>query len=75
MKLLALILTITLLPACGSQYSGELRHKLFVECMELAAKLPSNANSISNAHTIKQCSTEAQFMANSYGAEETYDDS
>jgi hypothetical protein len=74
MKLLALIITLSLLAACGNQYNGELRHKLFVECMELAAKLPDNANSISNAHTIKQCSIEAWFMTNSYGPKEEYND-
>jgi hypothetical protein len=74
MKLLALIITLSLLAACGNQYNGELRHKLFVECMELAAKLPNNVNSISNAHTIKECSTQAKFMADSYGSEEEYND-
>jgi hypothetical protein len=42
---------------------GELRHKFFVECMELAAKLPRQSDD--DVHKIiNSCSDQAWYMAN-----------
>jgi hypothetical protein len=42
---------------------GETRHKLFVECMELAAKMPRQADD-DVADIVSACSNQAMYMAN-----------
>ena len=43
--------------------TGELRHKIFVECMELAAKMPRQADD-DVADVVQACSNQSLYMAN-----------
>lgn len=43
--------------------TGETRHKLFVECMELAAKMPRQADD-DVSDIVDECDSTAYYMAN-----------
>jgi uncharacterized protein YcfL len=68
MKLL--LIAMLLLAGCNSAEDvkrltaqGELRHKLFVECMELSAKMPRKSDD--DVHkVVDACSSQSYYMAN-----------
>ena len=43
--------------------TGELRHKLFIECMELSAKIPRQADD-DISDIVEACSSQSYYMAN-----------
>jgi uncharacterized lipoprotein len=72
-KMLAICLTVLLVAGCsevslterssGDIKKGKLRHELFVECMNLAAKMPRQADD-DVSDIVSECSNQAWYMAN-----------
>jgi len=68
-KILLVLLIIILFVGCyieperDSKQTGELRHKLFVERMELAAKMPRQSDD-DVGDVVSECSSQAYYMAN-----------
>ena len=72
-KLIFAVCCLGLLAGCASKQetekekdqavaTGELRHKLFVECMYLAAKMPRQSDD-DVADIVGECSSQAYYMA------------
>lgn len=66
----ASLLTVVLATGCTKERSpekqhahGELRHKLFVECMELSAKNVRKADD-DVGDIVSECSSQSWYMAN-----------
>ena len=65
MNKLLLLIPLLLIAGCNSEPSGKLRHQLFVQCMELSAKMPRQAND-DVSDIVSECSYQAYYMAISY---------
>lgn len=63
MKYILLLLLLILAGCDKSKTDGKLRHKLFVECMELAAKMPRQSDD-DVSDIILQCSNTSYNIHN-----------
>ena len=61
-----LLLILLALTACDRKPTGEIRHSLFVECMELAAKMPRQSDD-DVGDIVSACGSHAYYTANHIG--------
>ena len=68
-KLLVVMLIAFCLSACGRPpppWYGEVRERLFVQCMQLAKDTVKEGYYNDNAEVVAECSQQSRFMARSY---------
>lgn len=70
MKLLVALFIVCVFAGCtpervkkNNPETGKLRHQIFTECMELAAKMPRQADD-DVSDIVKECGRQSYYMAN-----------
>lgn len=68
MKVIAAVAVIIVLAGCSKQYedrdrrAGEIRRELFIECMNLSAKMPRQSDD-DVADIIEECGSQSYYMS------------